>query len=89
MTLAVDRRQEMTDQLSWCPTVDGLPLVECFGGEPSTETWLATLWGIHSGQSSPLPVDGSWHWGWNALRRRGDRADHQEARSWATSGSRS
>ena len=40
MTLTADRRQEPANCVSWCETVDGLPLVEGLGGEPGTTTWL-------------------------------------------------
>ena len=45
MTLAIDFTQD---------AVDGLPLVEHLDGEPTIDTWLATLWGIRSRRSSPL-----------------------------------
>lgn len=89
MTLAIKLTQDPTASMPWCEAVDGLPLVEHFDGEPSIEAWLKTLWGVRSGQSSPRPVDGSWRWGWNALRRQDDRDDPQEAKSWAMRGSRS
>jgi hypothetical protein len=65
MTRAIDLAPDVPGFPHLDDTVDGLPLVEHFAGEPTIETWLATLWGIRPGHSSPLgglptpPVGGS------------------------------
>jgi len=54
MTHTIDVALDLFGFTHMSDTVDGLPLVEHFPGEPTIETWLARLWGIRPGHSSPL-----------------------------------
>ena len=52
MTRTIDFALDASGFDRMSDTVDGLPLVARFNGEPTIQTWLTRLWGISPGHRS-------------------------------------